>query len=141
MKPAARRKARRIALQALYQWQMSGDSIAAIELQYVTDNDPESIDLTYFRTLFGGVVREVDELDEKLSPLVSRPFKDVDIIEKAILRLGAYELFNCKDVPYKVVINEAIELAKSFASDDSHKFVNGVLDKLAASLGANHGRR
>ena len=91
--------------------------------------------------LFGGVVRTVDELDEKLSALVSRPFKDVDLVEKAILRLGAYELCHHPELPYKVVINEGIELAKTFASEDSHKFVNGVLDKLAASLGTNDGRR
>lgn len=141
VKPANRRKARRIALQALYQWAMTGDNVASIELQFVSDNDPESTDLSYFRDLFGGVVRTVEELDEKLSALVSRPFKDVDLVEKAILRLGAYELCYHPELPYKVVINEGIELAKTFASEDSHKFINGVLDKLAASLGSGDGRR
>jgi transcription antitermination protein NusB len=141
MKPANRRKARRIAVQAIYQWQMTGDTVSAIELQFVSDNDPEAIDLGYFRDLFGGVVRTVEELDLKLSALVSRPFKDVDLVEKAILRLGAYELCYHPELPYKVVINEGIELAKTFASEDSHKFVNGVLDKLAASLGTANGRR
>ncbi len=133
MKPSARRKARKIALQAIYQWQMTGNDVAEIELQYVADNDPALVDLEYFRQLFSGVTVQQEKLDAKLSPWVSRPFEDVDLIEKAILRLGCYELLFCKDVPYRVVINEAIELAKLFASDDSHKFVNGVLDKLINS--------
>lgn len=141
IKPANRRKARRIALQALYQWQMTGDSVAAIELQFVSDNDPETTDLGYFRDLFGGVVRTVDELDERLGGFVSRPFKDVDLVEKSVLRLGAYELLYHPELPYKIVINEGIELAKTFASEESHKFVNGVLDKLASTLGTANGQR
>ncbi|RCU45240.1 MULTISPECIES: transcription antitermination factor NusB [Corallincola] len=134
MKPIARRKARRIALQAIYQWQMTNDSIADIELQYVTDNDPAVVDFDYFRDLLSGVASRLSELDAKLADFVSRPFAEVDQIDKAILRLGAYELMHRNDVPYRVVINEGIELAKSFASDDSHKFINGVLDKLGNSL-------
>ncbi|GAA5217406.1 transcription antitermination factor NusB [Corallincola platygyrae] len=134
MKPIARRKARRIALQAIYQWQMTNDSIADIELQYVTDNDPTQVDFDYFRDLLSGVSSRLSELDNKLGDFVSRPFSDVDQIDKAILRLGAYELLHRNDVPYRVIINEGIELAKAFASDDSHKFINGVLDKLGNSL-------
>ena len=108
---------RSIGVNRATQLAMTGDNVASIELQFVSDNDPESTDLSYFRDLFGGVVRTVEELDEKLSALVSRPFKDVDLVEKAILRLGAYELCYHPELPYKVVINEGIELAKTFASD------------------------
>lgn len=131
MKPAARRKARRLALQAVYQWQMTSDPIGSIELQYITDNSATEYDVDYFRDLLSGIASSVGELDKQIAPLVSRPLDDVDHIEKAILRIAAFELSRRQDVPYRVVINEAIELAKSFASDDSHKFVNGVLDKLA----------
>jgi N utilization substance protein B len=134
VKPITRRKARRIALQAIYQWQMTNDSIADIELQYVTDNDPAQVDFDYFRDLLSGVASRLSELDAKISEFVSRPLGDVDQIDKAILRLGTYELMHRNDVPYRVVINEGIELAKAFASDDSHKFINGVLDKLGNSL-------
>ena len=131
MKPAARRRARRLALQAIYQWQMTGDPIGRIELQYITDNSATEYDVDYFRDLLSGITSLVGELDKQIAPLVSRPLDDVDLIEKAILRIAAFELTRRRDVPYRVVINEAIELAKLFASDDSHKFVNGVLDKLA----------
>lgn len=135
VKPAARRKARSLALQAIYQWQMTGDSIANVELQFVTEQDTKGADVDYFRELIAGVAMQVESLDTALSSLVSRPLDEVDQIDKAILRLCCYELSAKQDVPYKVVINEGIELAKAFASDDSHKFINGVLDKLAPQLG------
>lgn len=135
VKPAARRKARSLALQAIYQWQMTGDAIAEIELQFVTEQETKGADLDYFRDLIAGVAAQVKSLDTALAPLVSRPLDDVDQIDKAILRLCCYELSAKQDVPYKVVINEGIELAKAFATDESHKFVNGVLDKLAPKLG------
>ena len=131
MKPILRRKARRIAVQALYQWQVTGDPVSTIELQYVTDNNPEEVDMSYFRDLFGGVISRIDELDEKIGALVSRPFKDVDLLDKAILRLGAYELLYRNDTPYRVIINEAIEVTKAFGSEQSPKFINGVLDAIA----------
>ncbi|MED5525041.1 MAG: transcription antitermination factor NusB [Pseudomonadota bacterium] len=129
MKPAFRRKARRLALQAIYQWQMTKDPIAEVEHQFLTEQDMNEVDVDYFRDLIVGVATHTDELDTILTRYVSRPLDDVDLVEKAALRLGLYELTRRKDVPYKVALNEAIELAKTFAAEDSHKFVNGVLDK------------
>ncbi len=130
MNPQARRKARKLAVQAIYSWQLTGNSMAEIELHYLTEQDTKGVDVDYFRELISGVVGQVKSLDARLSALTSRPLDEVDQIDKAILRLAAYEL-TARQTPYKVVINEAIELAKIFATDDSHKFVNGVLDQMA----------
>ena len=128
--PKARRKARELALQAIYSWQISGDAMAEIEVHFVTEQDTKGVDLEYFRALLSGVSSQVKSLDARLAALTSRPLDEVDQIDKAILRLAAYE-FSARQTPYKVVINEAIELAKIFATDESHKFVNGVLDQMA----------
>ncbi|MCM2680540.1 transcription antitermination factor NusB [Echinimonas agarilytica] len=119
-----------MALQAIYSWQISGDSMADIELHFLTDQDTAGCDLEYFRELISGVASQVKSLDARLAALTSRPLDEVDQIDKAILRLSAFEL-TARQTPYRVVINEAVELAKVFAQDDSHKFVNGVLDKMA----------
>lgn len=129
MKPSPRRKARELAVQAVYSWQLSQNSVTDIEANFLTDNSSRRFDIDYFQQLFRGVTSTVSELDAAISPHVDRPLDDVDHVEKSILRVAIYELSACQDVPYRVVINEAIELAKSFAADDSHKFVNGVLDK------------
>ena len=129
MKPTPRRKARELAVQAIYSWQLSQNSVTDIEANFLTDNSARRFDIPYFQQLLRGVTSSVSAIDEAISPHVDRPLKDVDHVEKAILRVAIYELNDCKDVPYRVVINEAIELAKAFAADDSHKFVNGVLDK------------
>jgi len=129
VKPSPRRKARELAVQAIYSWQLSQNSVTDIEGNFLTDNSARRFDIPYFQQLLRGVAASVGSIDEAISPHVDRPLDDVDHVEKAILRVAIYELKDCKDVPYRVVINEAIELAKSFAADDSHKFVNGVLDK------------
>ena len=129
MKPAARRKARILALQAVYSWQLSGNLIADIEQQMLIENDVSKVDVEYFKDLARGVAINVTQLDELVKPHLSRPFEDLDEVERAVLRLSAYELKFREDVPYKVAINEGIELAKIFGAEDSHKFVNGVLDK------------
>ena len=129
MKPAARHKARKLALQAIYSWQVSNNPIADIEQQMLVANDVNKIDVNYFKDLAQGVTINYKILDEAVKPHLDRPFEDIDLIEKAILRLSCYELKFRQDVPYKVAINEGIELAKLFAAEDSHKFVNGVLDK------------
>jgi N utilization substance protein B len=129
VKPSPRRKARELAVQAIYSWQLSKNSVTDIEGNFLTDNSARRFDIAYFQQLLRGVTASVGSIDEAISPYVDRPLDDVDPVEKAILRVAVYELKDCKDVPYRVVINEAIELAKSFAADDSHKFVNGVLDK------------
>lgn len=129
MKPSPRRKARELAVQAIYSWQISKNSVSDIEVNFITENSKRRFDIEYFQQLIRGVTSSVSELDLAISPHVDRPLDDIDQVEKAILRVAIYELSDCQDVPYRVVINEAIELAKLFAADDSHKFVNGVLDK------------
>lgn len=129
MKPAARRKSRKLATQAIYSWQLSGNNMADIEQQMLVENNVSKLDIDYFRDLIQGVATHAEKLDDLVRPHLDRPFKDIDMVEKAILRLGAYELKYRIDVPVKVAINESIELAKVYGAEDSHKFVNGVLDK------------
>lgn len=135
MKPSERRKARHFAVQAIYQWQMTQDNVADIEEQFKLDQDMKGVDLGYFRELLFGVAGNINKLDSTFSPFLSRKLEDLDLVDKAILRLATFELLFRQDVPYRVVINEGIELAKTFAAEDSHKFVNGVLDKLVKDKG------
>jgi N utilization substance protein B len=130
MKPSPRRKARELAVQAIYSWQVSNNAVTDIETNFLIDNAKRRFDIEFFQLLLRGVCTDITEIDSKLSPNVDRPLDEIDQVEKAILRVATFELITCLDVPYRVVINEAIELAKSFAADDSHKFVNGVLDKV-----------
>jgi N utilization substance protein B len=129
VKPAARRRARECAVQALYSWQLSKNDIADVELQFLTEQDVKDVDITYFRELLSGVATSADQLDALMAPYLSRQLEELGQVERAILRLALFELSKRQDVPYKVAINEAIELAKTFGAEDSHKFVNGVLDK------------
>jgi len=129
VKPSPRRKARELAVQALYSWQISQNSVSDIEINFITENSKRRFDIEYFQLILRGVTNNVAKLDLAISPYVDRPIDEIDHVEKAILRVGLFELSECQEVPYRVVINEAIELAKAFAADDSHKFVNGVLDK------------
>ena len=134
MKPAARRKARALAVQAIYSWQLSQNLVTDIEQQMLLDNDVAKVDVQYFKELLLGVVEHHKDIDVILMPYTERPFEEIDQIEKAILRLSAFELKYRVDVPYKVAMNEGIELAKKFGADDSHRFVNGVLDKALKNL-------
>lgn len=132
----SRRRSRELALQALYQWQLSGDSAEILEKQPRALEGFEKLDEAYFLVLLHGVISGVRELEQKLLPHLDRPVKGLSPIEHCILLLGTYELAHQPEVPYKVVINEAVELAKSFGGTEGHKYVNGVLDKLAAQLRA-----
>ena len=134
MKPAERRRARQFAVQAIYQWQITQTGIGQIIEQFSVDQDMSKTDIPYFKESLTGVVQNVESLDEKLSPYLSRKIDDVDMVDIAVLRLAMFELTFRTDVPHKVVLNEAIELAKDFATDESYKFVNGVLDKALRSL-------
>ncbi|MWQ32719.1 transcription antitermination factor NusB [Glaesserella parasuis] len=134
MKVSPRRRARECAVQALYSWYISQNNIEQVELPFVTDQDMQGVDMPYFRKLLRGTVENVDAIDDILRPYLDRADNELDPIERTILRLAGYELKFELDVPYKVAINEAIEVAKVFGSDDSHKYVNGVLDKLAPAL-------
>ncbi len=129
MKPSPRRKARELAVQAVYSWQVSKNPVNDVEVNFIADNSKRRFDIEYFQLLLRGVTANIGLIDDAIIPYVDRPLDDIDQVEKAILRVAVFELRDCTDVPYRVVINEAIELAKSFAADDSHKFVNGVLDK------------
>lgn len=142
MKLTPRRRARECAVQALYSWAISQNSVEEIELVFHTDTfvaeDPDTegkIDKALFTRIFRGTVASIDEIDRSLQPFLDRNPENVDLIERSILRMAAFELHFEQDTPYKVIINEAIEVAKAFGSDDSHKYINGVLDKLAPSLG------
>jgi N utilization substance protein B len=128
---AARSRARRRALQAIYAWQMSGSSVRAVIEQFRHEQDMQVADLEYFEDLVRGVDAHRAELDAALAPFLDREIEQVDPIERAALRLGAYELKCRPDVPYRVVLNEAVELAKRFGAEHGHTYVNGVLDKLA----------
>ncbi|GAC15903.1 transcription antitermination factor NusB [Aliiglaciecola lipolytica] len=134
MKPAARRKARELAVQAVYSWQMSNNPVEQIELSIATSNNMEKVDMAYFQELLREVVKDSENLDKAIKPYLGRLPEELDVVEKAILRIATYELTARIDVPYKVVINEAIELAKSFGAEESHKFINGVLDKAIKTL-------
>ncbi|HEX7816364.1 transcription antitermination factor NusB [Dyella sp.] len=131
---AARSRARRRALQAIYAWQMSGSTMNAVIDQFRHEQDMEVADLEYFEDLLRGVEQNVEVLDEALTPYIDRDVGQIDPIERAALRIAAYELKFRPDVPYRVVINEAIEVTKRFGADHGHSYVNGVLDKLAGQL-------
>ncbi|CFQ40115.1 transcription antitermination protein NusB [Yersinia frederiksenii] len=131
MKPAARRRARECAVQALYSWQLSKNDIADVELQFLSEQDVKDVDIAYFRELLSGVAVNAASLDALMAPVLSRQLEELGQVERAVLRIALFELSKRNDVPYKVAINEAIELAKTFGAEDSHKFVNGVLDKIA----------
>ncbi len=126
-----RSQARQHAVQAIYQWQLTGNDILDIERQFLQEHAAESFEVSYFKELLHGVPANLTDLDEQLSPSLDRAIESVDPVERAILRLGAYELAHHPEVPYRVVINEAVELAKLFGAEQGHKYVNGVLDKLA----------
>ena len=131
---AERRKARHYGMQALYQWHMAGASLSDIEAEFLADYDFKHVDLAYFQALLHQVPASVDELDAAIEPLLDRKLDELDPIERTLLRMGMYELTHRIDVPYKVVINEEVALAKKFGATDSHKYINGVLDKAAREL-------
>jgi N utilization substance protein B len=131
---AERRKARHYSMQALYQWHMAGAAVSDIEAEFRADYDFSHVDLDYFQDLLHGIPACVEELDDALAPMLDRKVDDLDPIERTLLRMGMYELTRRIDVPYKVVINEEVALAKKFGATDSHKYINGVLDKAARQL-------
>ncbi len=134
MKPKERSRARQFAVQAVYQWQLTQAPMVDIFEQFSADQDLSKTDIPYFKELVAGVINNCDTLDEQLAPYLSRKLADVDKVDIAVLRLAMFELKYREDVPHKVVLNEAIELAKDFATDESYKFINGVLDKALRSL-------
>ena len=128
-----RHRAREFALQGLYQWLLNNEDAGAIEAHIREAHGFDKADAEHFDALLSGTIRQAAELRAGLTPLIDRPLNQLSPVEHAALLIGAYELKNHIEIPYKVVINEAVELAKSFGGVDGHKYVNGVLDKLAAT--------
>lgn len=131
--PVARSRARRRALQAVYAWQLSGAKVNDVISQFAHEQAHEVADLEYFEDLVRGVLASRRELDAALAGFIDRTVDEVDQIERAALRIAAYELLHRPDVPYRVVINEAIDTTKRFGSEHGHTYVNGVLDQAAAT--------
>jgi len=131
---SGRRRSREFALQGLYQWQLAGTDAAVIERQLAAAKGFDKTDRAYFTALLGGAIREARQLETELQPFLDRKCAELSPVERGILLIAAFELAHLPEVPYKVVINEAVELAKEFGGTDGFKYVNGVLDKLAASL-------
>jgi transcription antitermination protein NusB len=133
----ARVRARRSVVQALYQWGMADKSMSEIIREFENDrSELNKADIEYFREILVGIGENVDSLDEHLTPLLDRPMSELDPVENAILHLGLYELLYQLELPCKVVLNESIELAKMFGAEQSHKYVNGILDKAAHKIRA-----
>ena len=132
--PAARSRTRQFLLQALYQAQLTETEIGGIADSFMAEHNMKRADLVYFREILRGIQLELDALIELISSRLDRDYAEIDPIEKAILLLGTHELKSRIDIPYKVVINEAVELAKSFGATESYKYVNSVLDALASEL-------
>lgn len=132
--PGPRTRARQAAVQALYQWQLTDRQPVEIAAEFADDSRLERADVNYFDRLLRGVCGASADLDELLVPILDRPVTQLDPVERAILRLGAYELTHCPDIPWRVVINEAVDLAHRFGAEQSHRYVNGILDRLARRL-------
>ncbi|HEV2614890.1 MAG TPA: transcription antitermination factor NusB [Gammaproteobacteria bacterium] len=132
--PRNRRWARRFCMQALYQWEITHADMSTIEAQFLQDENLDRVDLAYFKELLSGVVEQLDLIQSYIKRYVDRQVSEIDPIELSILRLSIYELLKRPDVPYKVVVNEALELAKAFGATDGYKFVNGILDKVAREV-------
>lgn len=132
----SRRRARQAAVQALYQWQLTEQPPEQIESHFISDHELNGVDIDYFHHLVLEIPLHLHELDDHLQPYLERTIGEVDPVERAILRIGVYEFEFHPEIPYKVILNEAVELAKTFGAEHGHKFVNGVLDKVAAKLRA-----
>ncbi len=133
----ARARARRFAMQALYQWDLSGTALHDIRSQFMEAEDFSRADKDYFIELFNHVTKNVESIDKNIGEYLDRPVGQLDPVERAILRIATWELMHLLDVPYRVAINEAVQLCKKFGAEQGHTFVNGVLDKLARKLRAD----
>ena len=131
---SARRRSREFALQGLYQWLLSGEDAAAVVAHVSEQEGFDKCDRAHFDVLLNGSIEQAAALDAALACHVDRKTSQLSPVEHAVLMIGAYELIHCLDIPYRVAINEAVELAKSFGGTDGHKYVNGVLDRCAADL-------
>lgn len=133
---ALRTRARRLAMQALYQWDLSGSDLADIEAQFLEDEDFAKADKDYFHELLHQTPARLAEVEQAFAGFLDRPLQELDPVERAVLRMAVYELMTRVDVPYKVIINEAVNLTKKFGAEQAHKYINGVLDQVARELRA-----
>ncbi len=131
---SGKRRARKLALQSLYQWLMSGAELSEIEAQFCAANNMDKVDVVYYRKLLHGVPSHLSALEAALTPLLDRPIDSLNPVELTILRLCAFELFHCIEIPYRVILDESVSLAKAFGSQDGHRYVNGVLHNLAQTV-------
>ncbi len=134
MVKGSRHKARRAAVQALYQWQLTQQAPGEIENHFILDHEMDDIDVDYFHHLVREIPLHIHELDDHITPHLDRRLNDVDPVELACLRIGTYEFEVHPEIPYKVILNEAVELAKTFGAEHGHKYVNAILDKVAEGL-------
>lgn len=132
----AKRRARKLVLQALYQWQMSGAELHEIEAQFRVANNMDRVDSAYFAELLHKIPENIQNLEAVFMPCLDREIQSLNPIELAVLRLGTYEFVYCPEIPYKVILDEAISLTKAFGSQDGYKYVNGVLNQVARKLRA-----
>lgn len=128
---AERHNARHYAVQAMYQWQIAGAAVADIEQEFLLEHIDKKIDMPYFKELIHGIPTNLDTIDNAIKPFINRSMSEIDPVELAVIRLATYELLKRPDVPYRVIINEALQLTKKFGSVEGYKFVNGVLDRIA----------
>lgn len=126
-------RARRCAVQALYQWLLAEQPPKQIIKEFISDRELINVDMDYFSLLTQKIPERYEELQQTISPYLDRDWDQIDPVEKCVLLVGTYELIACPEIPWKVVINEAVGLGKMFGSEDAHKYVNGVLDKIADS--------
>ncbi len=133
---SGKRRARKLALQSLYQWLMSNTELSEIEAQFRVANNMDKVDADYFCRLLYGVPAQLSQLEAAFIPLLDRPIHSLNPIELTVLRLSTFELFNCPEIPYRVVLNESVSLAKEFGSQDGHRYVNGILNNLAKEIRA-----
>jgi transcription antitermination protein NusB len=130
----ARSIARKVAMQALYQWQMTDHDANDLSRQFIESEEFSGADREYFEDLVKSCIKEKAQINAAITPFIDRPFEQLDPVEAALLMIGIYELRSRRDVPYRVVINEAVDLAKRFGATDAHKYVNAVLDRAAKEL-------
>ncbi len=133
-KNSERHRAREYALQAIYQWQYTQDSPTEIELQFHEDYDLSKVDTEYFSEMLHQIPKKLTEIDDTIEKALDRPFQDLNPVELAVLRIAVYELLYRQDIPYKVIINEALQITKTFGAQEGFKYVNGVLDTLAKHI-------
>lgn len=127
----AKRRARKLALQALYQWLLSGHELSEIEAQFRVANNMEKVDTEYFCRILHGVPQHLSAVEDSITPFLDRPIHGLNPIELSVLRLGAFELYFCPEIPWRVVLDESVSLAREFGSQEGHRYVNGVLNQVA----------